>query len=172
MFGYMTAYMKAENETKMAYTTIQFDFRKPITQDVFDMIAEKTKEMYAETGVIMDKVTFCTKEEYEANHNENVLFQKSWGDKKEEPTFLCPRCGETYYGLDFIETGDCDGTFEMVCDSCELALEIEFDTIFIFKAREHKKESDAKKEDCVKCWKCEKEIDSTLAFCPHCLACM
>ena len=48
-------------------------------------------------------------------------------------SFECPYCGVQYDGLEFLDTGDMDGEFEMQCDNCDEEFSVEFETTITFK---------------------------------------
>lgn len=45
----------------------------------------------------------------------------------------CPHCMKEYDGLDFIEVGDMEGSFEMECEGCEKEFTVTFTTTITFK---------------------------------------
>lgn len=56
---------------------------------------------------------------------------------KTRDRFLCPHCNHAYediqnYGL---ENPDEDGMFDMACESCEKAFEVNFKTVIYFETK-------------------------------------
>lgn len=52
-----------------------------------------------------------------------------------EFTFKCPHCGLDYDGLEYLDTADMEGEFEMLCNSCEKEFSVEFQTTITFKCK-------------------------------------
>lgn len=59
----------------------------------------------------------------------------SKGDENMENKISCPHCGLEYDGLDYIEVGDMEGSFEMDCEGCEKEFTVSFTTTIHFEVK-------------------------------------
>ena len=75
IFGYLSCYLYMEfaDETATIFSA-EVDFTKPITQEVFDKIANSCKDYYEAQGKVVTGAKFVTKEEY-------VKFSEAFGDE-------------------------------------------------------------------------------------------
>lgn len=71
MIGYLTIYFKVTFEDEaVAFSKLNLDFRKPITEEVFEDFTNSIKTLYEETiKKSVKTVESIPVEEYEANEN-------------------------------------------------------------------------------------------------------
>lgn len=73
ILGYLTLYMKFVSKDSIYYAKSEQDFRKPITEEVLQLLLQGVKELYEKAfqQTIID-ASFISKEEYESQDNEQL----------------------------------------------------------------------------------------------------
>lgn len=73
ILGYLTLYMKFVSKDSIYYAKSEQDFRKPITEEVLQLLLQGVKELYEKAfqQTIIDS-SFISKEEYESQDDEQL----------------------------------------------------------------------------------------------------